>query len=61
MPPWQPQKGYGDFTEERRLSDAQIQLIPERVAQGSQAGSIPPAPAPNSRRLAVGSARPDPT
>src|SRR5215471_6000785 len=27
MPPWLPEHGYGDFAEERRLSDAQIALI----------------------------------
>ena len=45
MPPWQPEKGYGDFAEERRLSDAQIQLIREWVDQGSLAGSMAHAPA----------------
>ena len=27
MPPWLPEKGYGDFKDERRLTDAQIRLI----------------------------------
>src|ERR1022692_101348 len=40
MPPWQPEKGYGDFAEERRLSDAQIQLIREWVEEGAPAGSV---------------------
>jgi tetratricopeptide (TPR) repeat protein/mono/diheme cytochrome c family protein len=44
MPPWLPEPGYGDFVEERRLSDAQIQLIQDWVKQGSPAGS--PASAP---------------
>jgi Flp pilus assembly protein TadD len=44
MPPWQPEKGYGDFAEERRLSDAQIQLIQDWVAQGMLPGSIAQAP-----------------
>jgi len=26
MPPWLPEAGYGEFEEERRLSNAQIQL-----------------------------------
>lgn len=47
MPPWLPEPGYGDFVEERRLSDVQIQLIQDWVKQGSPAGSpagAPPAP-----------------
>src|SRR5689334_14998424 len=47
MPPWLPEPGYGDFVEERRLSDAQIQLIADWVKQGALAGSpadAPPAP-----------------
>src|SRR6201994_743731 len=27
MPPWLPEAGHGEFEEERRLSDSQIQLI----------------------------------
>src|SRR6476660_505221 len=45
MPPWLPEPGYGDFVEERRLSDAQIQLIQEWVKQGAPAGPIADAPA----------------
>jgi tetratricopeptide (TPR) repeat protein len=45
MPPWQPEQGYGDFAEERRLSDAQIQLIRQWVDQGALAGSATQAPA----------------
>src|SRR5260370_33201166 len=45
MPPWLPEPGHGDFIEERRLSDAQIQLIQEWVKQGAPAGPIPDAPA----------------
>ena len=41
MPPWLPEPGYGDFVEERRLSDAQIQLIQEWVKQGAPAGRMP--------------------
>jgi Flp pilus assembly protein TadD len=44
MPPWLPEPGYGDFVEERRLTDTQIQLIQDWVKQGSPAGS--PANAP---------------
>ena len=44
MPPWLPEHGYGQFAEERRLTDAQIELIANWVAQGAPAG--PPARAP---------------
>jgi len=47
MPPFLPQPGYGDFKEERRLSDAEIALIQEWVKAGSPEGSradAPPAP-----------------
>jgi tetratricopeptide (TPR) repeat protein len=46
MPPWLPQAGYGEFTEERRLTDAQIQLIQQWVDAGAPAGSPARAPAP---------------
>jgi tetratricopeptide (TPR) repeat protein len=45
MPPWLPEHGYGEFTEERRLSDAQIQQIQEWVKEGSPAGPAAKAPA----------------
>jgi len=46
MPPWQPEAGYGDFAEERRLTDAQIQLIQQWVADGELPGTIANAPKP---------------
>jgi tetratricopeptide (TPR) repeat protein len=39
MPPWLPEPGHGDFAEERRLTDAQIQLIQDWVKLGSPAGA----------------------
>ena len=45
MPPWLPEHGYGSFMEERRLTDAQIQLIQDWVNAGSPAGSAAKAPA----------------
>lgn len=51
MPPWLPQAGYGEFEEERRLTEKQIQLIQRWVKAGSLAGRIadaPPAPKFNS-------------
>src|SRR6266478_7847750 len=44
MPPWQPEAGYGDFVEERRLTAAQIRLIQEWVQQGAEAGSATGSP-----------------
>jgi tetratricopeptide (TPR) repeat protein len=44
MPPWLPEAGYGDFQEERRLTDEQIRTIEEWVRQGAPAGA--PADAP---------------
>lgn len=46
MPPWLPEHGYGEFSEERRLSDVQIQQIQEWVKDGSPAGPAAKAPAP---------------
>src|SRR5207248_5587415 len=47
MPPFLPEPGYGDFLEERRLSDREISLIQEWVKAGSPEGpraKAPPAP-----------------
>ena len=46
MPPWLPEPGHGDFAEERRLSDAQIQLIQDWVKQGEPLGPAAGAPQP---------------
>jgi tetratricopeptide (TPR) repeat protein/mono/diheme cytochrome c family protein len=45
MPPWLPEPGYGDFAEERRLTDAQIQTIQDWVKQGTPVGDVSRAPA----------------
>src|SRR6185437_1241276 len=39
MPPWLPEPGYGQFQEERRLTEAQIKLIQDWVKQGTPAGT----------------------
>ena len=39
MPPWLPESGYGEFKEERRLTDAQIKLFEEWVKQGAPTGT----------------------
>jgi Tetratricopeptide repeat len=47
MPPWLPEKGYGVFVGERRLTDDQIDLIQRWVVQGSiegEAADLPAAP-----------------
>lgn len=46
MPPWLPEHGYGEFVSERRLSDAQIDLIQRWVAEGAQEGTAPLAARP---------------
>ncbi|HEV8293564.1 MAG TPA: tetratricopeptide repeat protein [Tepidisphaeraceae bacterium] len=38
MPPWLPEKGYGEFADERRLSDEEIRLIGEWVKGGCVEG-----------------------
>src|SRR5258708_6209610 len=47
MPPWLPAPGHSAFSEERRLTDAQIKLFADWFAQGTPAGnpsSGPPTP-----------------
>ena len=47
MPPWLPEPGYGDFVDDRRISDDDIALIRKWVAAGMPQGNpsqAPPAP-----------------
>jgi Flp pilus assembly protein TadD/mono/diheme cytochrome c family protein len=44
MPPWLPEPGYGDFADERRLSNEQIALIAKWVAAGMPEGDAATAP-----------------
>lgn len=47
MPPWPPEPGYGEFQDERRLTDEQIRLVGEWVRVGVPEGPIsdvPPGP-----------------
>jgi len=47
MPPWLPEPGYGEFKEERRLSEEEIGRIQAWVANGTLEGSaadLPPLP-----------------
>jgi Flp pilus assembly protein TadD len=48
MPPWLPAAGYGEFADERRLSDAQIDLIGKWAAAGAPAGPASAAPRPRA-------------
>ena len=39
MPPWLPEPGHGEFAEERRLTDSEIQTIQDWVRQGTPLGT----------------------
>lgn len=39
MPPWLPAPGHMEFSEERRLTDAQLKLFADWVTQGTPAGA----------------------
>lgn len=45
MPPWLPEHGYGDFADERRLTDEEIALIRKWVESGMAQGDFSEAPA----------------
>lgn len=44
MPPWHAEHGYGDFADERRLSDAQIATIDQWVKAGMPQGDAAKTP-----------------
>lgn len=46
MPPWLPEPGYGEFEEERRLTDKEITLIGQWVRQGAPQGPLAQTPTP---------------
>lgn len=46
MPPWLPEKGYGDFEGERRLTDQEIRTIGDWVAAGAPEGPAAAVPQP---------------
>ena len=46
MPPWLPEKGYGQFVGERRLTEDQIDLIQRWVALGAVEGTTADLPNP---------------
>ena len=45
MPPWAPEAGYGNFSDERRLTDAQIRMIGDWVSRGAPEGNASETPA----------------
>lgn len=45
MPPWQPEKGHGEFRDERRLTDKQIALFANWVKAGMPEGDPTKTPA----------------
>ena len=46
MPPWLPEPGHGDFLNSRRLTDEQVDLIQQWVAQGAVEGNPADRPMP---------------
>ena len=46
MPPWLPQPGYGEFENERRLTDAQIKLIADWASADAPEGNASETPTP---------------
>jgi hypothetical protein len=46
MPPWKPSDGCGDFRDERRLSDAEIETLAQWVDGGAPEGDRSQLPAP---------------
>jgi mono/diheme cytochrome c family protein len=52
MPPWPPERGFGDFAGERRLTVEQIGMIQQWVAEGTAEGApehLPPDPVIHNR------------
>ncbi len=52
MPPWPPQAGYGEFADERRLSDEEIRLLAAWVNGGAREG--PPEHRPDPPQFTDG-------
>jgi len=46
MPPWKPEPGFGDFVEERRLTEQEIALIDEWAKTGAAEGDSRDKPEP---------------
>lgn len=48
MPPWKPAHGYGEFKNERRLTDKEIKMITDWTKAGAPAGDLSKTP-PNPK------------
>ncbi len=46
MPPWPPEHGYGDFADDRSLTEKQIRLIADWVTHGKKEGAAADLPQP---------------
>ena len=46
MPPWKPEPGYGDFDDEHRLTDQEIQLLSDWAKAGAPEGDAKDKPVP---------------
>src|SRR5271165_1150777 len=46
MPPWLPERGYGDFADQRRLTAREIDTIARWVSAGAPEGPADGAPPP---------------
>lgn len=46
MPPWKPEPGFGEFAGDRRLTDAQLEVIARWVALGTPEGDAAERPTP---------------
>lgn len=47
MPPWPPEKGYGEFTDERRLTEVELETLLRWITHGTLEGrpeDLPPLP-----------------
>ena len=50
MPPWKPAAGYGNFKNERRLTDTEIQMIARWTEAGAPPGDLDTVPTPPTFR-----------
>jgi len=51
MPPWKPEPGKGEFQNERRLTDRELQMLQDWIADGAPQGApadLPPRPTWNA-------------
>ncbi|PYR36581.1 MAG: hypothetical protein DMF93_19625, partial [Acidobacteria bacterium] len=46
MPPWKPAPGMGEFQDERRLTDRELDTLQRWIAAGAPRGEVAPSPSP---------------